>query len=63
MIPARNKIPYVNLGEQYRREKKDLLPLIDKIFSSGNYILGNEVLKLEENIIKVMKLLLNLIVS
>ena len=31
-------------------EKKDLLPLIDEIFSSGNYILGNEVQKLEENL-------------
>ena len=50
MTDIRSKIPYVDLGEQYRQEKNELLPLIDKVFQSGNYILGDEVNKLENNI-------------
>ena len=35
-----NQIPYVNLTEQYNQERNELLPLIDRVLSSGNYILG-----------------------
>ena len=32
------------------KEREELLPLIDKVLGSGNYILGNEVRKLENNL-------------
>ena len=47
-----NQIPYVNLTEQYNQERNELLPLIDRVLSSGNYILGEEVNKLEDNLSK-----------
>ncbi len=45
-----NIIPYVNLSSQYKNERKELLPIIDEVLSSGNYILGEQVEKLEKNI-------------
>ena len=44
------KIPYVDLSSQYKKEREDLLPIIDKVLSSGNYILGENVKKLEEKL-------------
>jgi dTDP-4-amino-4,6-dideoxygalactose transaminase len=37
------KIPYINLSAQWEDEKEDLLPIIENVFSSGQYILGQEV--------------------
>ena len=42
-----NKIPYVNLSAQWEDEKKDLLPIIESVLKSGEYILGDEVEKFE----------------
>jgi len=43
------KIFYVNLSEQWNSEKEELLPIIEKILSSGNYIGGEEVAKFEKS--------------
>jgi len=47
------KIPYVNLTEQYKQEKNDLLKVIDNTLKSGNYVGGKEVEKFEQNISKI----------
>ncbi len=47
------KIPYVNLKAQWNIEKKDLLPIIKKVFSDGKYVIGEEIEKFEKNISKV----------
>ncbi len=44
------KIPYINLGAQWAEEKGELLPIIDKVLSSGQYIGGREIEVLEEKI-------------
>lgn len=44
------KIPYINLGSQWAEEKEGLLPILDKVLSSGQYIGGKEVELLEERI-------------
>ena len=37
------KIPYVDLSEQYRLERKILLKKIDKTLSTGQFVGGNEI--------------------
>jgi dTDP-4-amino-4,6-dideoxygalactose transaminase len=46
------KIPYVNLKNQWELERDDLLPIIDKVLSSGKYVGGEEVEIFEESIAK-----------
>jgi dTDP-4-amino-4,6-dideoxygalactose transaminase len=36
------KIPYVNLGAQWESEKSELMPIIESVLASGNYV-GGEV--------------------
>ncbi len=48
-----NQIPYVNLQAQWREEKDELLPIIEKVLSSGQYVGGEELDKFEENIAKL----------
>ncbi len=48
----KRKISYVNLGLQFSSEKKFLLPKLDKLLSSGKYILSEEVDKFESNVTK-----------
>ena len=43
-------IPYINLSKQFSEEKKSLLPKIEKVLSSGKYILSDEVNKFESKI-------------
>ncbi len=43
-------IPYVNLKKQYLDERKVLLPIIDKILQSGEYVGGREIEKFEKKI-------------
>ena len=38
------KIPYVNLGEQWKQEKAELLPIIEDVLASGQYI-GSDVVE------------------
>lgn len=44
------KIPYINLKKQYFSEKKNILKILDKVLSKGQYISGNEVEVFEKNI-------------
>jgi len=46
------KIDYVNLKKQWLKERKDLLPIIDKVLSTGQFVGGKEVEKFEKNILK-----------
>ncbi len=47
------KIKYVDLKQQWLTERKDLLPIIDKVLSTGKFIGGEEVKKFENNIKKI----------
>ena len=49
------KIPYVNLKKQYLIEKKSILKALDKVFCSGSWVGGDEVIKFEKNIAKICK--------
>ena len=49
------KIPYVNIKKQYFIERKNLLSIIDKALSSGNWVGGSEIDKFEKNISKICK--------
>jgi dTDP-4-amino-4,6-dideoxygalactose transaminase len=46
-------IPYINLSEQWRKERDELLPIIDSVLGSGQYIGGQEVTKFEEAVAKL----------
>ena len=46
------QIPYVNMKAQWQEERNELLPIIDKILNSGQYVGGNEIDKFEEEIAK-----------
>jgi dTDP-4-amino-4,6-dideoxygalactose transaminase len=46
------KISYVNLAKQYHIEKKKIIKIIDSVFSSGNYIGGDQVEIFEKEISK-----------
>ena len=49
------KINYINLSEQYRNEKKDLLRIFNQVLHSGQYIGGKNVDLFENNIKKALK--------
>ncbi len=51
------KISYLNLKKQWISERKSLLDIIDKVFSSGKYVGVNcdHVVRLEKNISKFLK--------
>lgn len=42
------KVPFVNLSAQYEPLRKEILETVDRIFASGNYILGAPVLEFEK---------------
>jgi len=44
------KIPYVNLIKQYKEEKNEIFKSLNKIFKTGQYILGDEVDSFEKKI-------------
>ena len=41
------KIPYINLAEQHKAIKSELLAAVDAVFSSGQFILGEQVAEFE----------------
>lgn len=45
-------IPYVNLAKQYNLEKKNIIKIVDRVFSSGKYIGGDDVEIFEKKISK-----------
>jgi dTDP-4-amino-4,6-dideoxygalactose transaminase len=47
------KIPYVNLNLQWKKEKKDLLKVINKTLENDNWVGGKNVEKFEKNIAKL----------
>jgi len=47
------KIPYVNLSLQWKKEKKFLSPIINKVFEEGSYVGGKRVEIFEKNVSKV----------
>ncbi|MCT6923383.1 DegT/DnrJ/EryC1/StrS family aminotransferase [Metasolibacillus sp.] len=47
------KIPMLDLSEQYQAIKEDILTELDKVMSSSQFILGNNVKKIEEDIAKL----------
>ena len=49
------KIPYVNIKQQYKSERKELLNIIDKTLASGNWVGGKEVEQFEKTIAKICK--------
>ena len=49
----KKNIPYVNLSFQWQKERKELLPLIDKALSEDNWVGGKEILKFEKKISKI----------
>ena len=44
------EIPYVNLSAQWGEENEELLPIIQKVLASGQYVGGAEVAKYEKEI-------------
>jgi len=53
MKTSANKIPYVNLQEQWLEERDDLLPIMDKVFASAQFVGGEELDRFEDNIAKL----------
>lgn len=45
--------PYVDLKIQWTKEKKKLLPIIEKVLSKGTYVIGEEIDRFEKNISKI----------
>ena len=43
LISPPSTIPYVDLKSQWQSEREELLPIIEKILASGNYIGGRVV--------------------
>ncbi len=42
-----NKVPYINLSAQWEDERTELLPLIEKVLSSGSYVGGESIDRFE----------------
>ena len=53
MQNSNSRIPYVNLQKQWLEERDDLLPIIDKVLESAQFVGGDELDKFEENIAKL----------
>ena len=48
-----SRIPYVNLQKQWLEERDDLLPIIDKVLESAQFVGGDELDKFEGNVAKL----------
>src|SRR3990167_2716160 len=46
------KVPYINLKEQHRTLRKDILSSVDRILKDCDFVLGDDVRKLEERFAK-----------
>ena len=44
------RIPYINLSSQWDEERKNLLPIIEKVFSSGQFVGGKIIEDLEKKL-------------
>ena len=50
MPDSPTQIPYVNLSAQWQDDRHELLPIIDRVLGSGQYINGDEVDKFEKKV-------------
>lgn len=48
------KVPYIDLPKQYKAIEKDLISVVKSVFSSGSFILRNDVKLFEENMAKYL---------
>jgi dTDP-4-amino-4,6-dideoxygalactose transaminase len=48
-----SRIPYVNLKKQWLEERDELLPIIDQVLESAQFVGGDELDKFEDNIAKL----------
>jgi len=46
-------IPYIDLKSQWLDERDELMPIIDKVMSSGKFILDEDCIKFEESVAKL----------
>ncbi len=53
MEGSSRRVPYVNLKKQWLDERNELLPIINKVFESAQFVGGDELDKFEENIAKL----------
>ena len=51
-----NRITYVNLGAQWQDDRDELLPIIDTVLGSGQYVGGDEVDKFEKNMAELCQI-------
>ena len=49
------KIPYVDLSYQHKTFKKSLVSIFEKVITSGEFVGGKEIIKLENNLAKLCK--------
>ena len=49
------EIPYVNLSAQWQDDRFELLPIIDKVLGTGQYVGGDEIVRFEEQIAHLCK--------
>jgi len=49
------KIPFVDLKQRFKEEKKDLMLIVERVLSNGNLVLTPELKEFEENISKFTK--------
>ena len=49
------KIPYVNLSASWKEEKKKLIPIINNVFSKGDFVGGDEIEKFEKNVARLCR--------
>jgi len=52
----KNKIPYINIIKQAKHEKKEIFNILNSLFTSGQFVLGNEVQKFEKKISNYLKI-------
>ena len=55
MISTKNKIPYVNLGLDWKKDKKKILKKISIFLDEGTFIGGKDVQRFEKNISNLCK--------
>ena len=53
MQSSTSRIPYVNLQKQWLEEREELLPIIDQVLESAQFVGGDELDRFEENIAKL----------
>ena len=47
------KVPYINLGLQYQKDKSEILKKVESVIDSGMFILGDEVSQFEQTFAKI----------